>query len=226
MSVQSVETVVIVGLVALVYVLGALSGRSTRRRRYHRSARFPQDFDVTDVTQQLSAVSAASFKKRKLLNSSEYHVFKIIEKDVADARKGYRVFAQTSLGEILASANEDAFRSINSKRVDILIVDQGGWPLAAIEYQGSGHYQGTAAQRDAIKKEALSKAGIRYIEIVPEDGADAIKHRVREQLGWIIPSVVETERGEQVVPVRANFGQRGEVQGDAKAHPVLPGEIS
>jgi hypothetical protein len=127
---------------------------------------------------------AASFGKRPLLNWPEYQAFKIIEGDIAAARRGYRVFVQTSLGEILRSPDDNAFHSINSKRVDILIVDQGGWPVAAIEYQGGGHYQGTAAARDAVKKEALRKAGIRYVEITATDSSEQIRLRVREQLGW------------------------------------------
>jgi len=127
---------------------------------------------------------AASFQRRRLLSRSEYDTFKIIEDDIAAARRGYRVFAQTSLGEVLTSPSEDAFRSINSKRVDILIVDQGGWPVVAVEYQGSGHYQGTAAARDAVKKEALRKAGVHYVEVSESDSAEQIRSRVREQLGW------------------------------------------
>jgi hypothetical protein len=138
--------------------------------------------DLKDVGQQLNAVMAASFEKRRLLNRSEYQAFKIIEADLAAARRGYRVFAQTSLGEVLMSPDEDAFRSINSKRVDILIVDKSGWPLAAVEYQGNGHYRGTAAARDAVKKEALRKAGVRYVEITATDSAEQIRSRVREQL--------------------------------------------
>src|ERR1700730_8484573 len=108
-----------------------------------------------------------SFEKRRLLNSGEYRAFKIIDDYVAASRRGYRVFAQTSLGEILASPDELAFRSINSKRVDILIVDQGGWPVITVEFQGGAHYQGAAAIRDAVKKEALSKAGVAYVEVFP-----------------------------------------------------------
>jgi Protein of unknown function (DUF2726) len=40
----------------------------------------------------------------------------------------------------------------------------------AIEYHGRGHYQGTAAARDTVKKEALRQAGVRYIEVTPEIG--------------------------------------------------------
>jgi hypothetical protein len=127
---------------------------------------------------------AGSFERRRLLNRSEYQVFKIIEADIAATRRGYRVFAQTNLGEVLTSSDENAFHSINSKWVDILIVDPGGWPVAAVEYQGDGHYQGTAAARDAVKKEALRKAGIGYVEIAATDSSEQIRSRVREQLGW------------------------------------------
>ena len=37
----------------------------------------------------------------------------------------------------------------------------------ALEYQGAGHHTGaSAAARDAVKKEALRKAGIGYHEVV------------------------------------------------------------
>src|SRR3954470_2941062 len=73
---------------------------------------------------------------------------------------------------------------VGVKRVDILIVDQGGWPVVAIEHQGVGHYQGTAAARDAVKKEALRKAGVRYVEVSETDSDEQIRSRVRENLGW------------------------------------------
>jgi len=159
----------------------------SRPPRFYRGP-FPPEkappFDPTDAGQQLNAVMAASFGKRRLLNWPEYQAFKIIEADIAAARRGYRVFAQTSLGEVLTSPDDNAFHSINSKRVDILIVDTSGWPVAAVEYQGDGHYQGTAAARDAVKKEALRKAGVRYVEITATDSAEQIRSRVREQLGW------------------------------------------
>jgi hypothetical protein len=125
---------------------------------------------------------AGSFEKRRVLELSEYRVFKIVENEIAVQCAGYRVFAQTSLGEILKSNNQDAFRSINSKRVDVLVVDRGGWPFLAVEYQGRSHYQGTAAARDAVKKEALRKAGVRYMEFCATDTDDQIRSRLREHL--------------------------------------------
>jgi hypothetical protein len=82
--------------------------------------------------------------------------------------------AQVSLGEVLSSPDARAYSAINSKRVDMLIVSRRGDPIAVIEYQGHGHYQGTAAARDAVKKEALRRAGVRHIEVTPERGIEAM----------------------------------------------------
>ena len=196
-AVYGFALIAIAAWIGLFYVVifrpsGSLS--TSRPRRYYRTPfrNYRTPFraekvlapDITNAGQQLNAVMAAPFEKRKLLSASEYKVFKIVEDDIAAERRGYRVFAQTSLGEILSSPDDNAFHSINAKRVDILIVDQWGWPAVAVEYQGSGHYQGTAAARDAIKKEALRKAGVRYVEVSESDNAARIRSRVREQLGW------------------------------------------
>lgn len=173
-------------LLAIARAFGLFSPQRRRRFRIpYRVSRFDrqQGPDLSDVGQQLHAVMAAPFQKQRVLSSPEYRVFKIIEDDLAATRRGFRVFGQTSLGEVLRSPCPNAFRSINSKRADILVVDPGGWPILAVEYQGSGHYQGTAAARDAIKKEALRKAGVPYIEVCASDSDDQIRSRVREQLG-------------------------------------------
>ena len=74
--------------------------------------------------------------------------------------------AQVSLGEFIASEDKDAYLCVNSKRVDFALMDEKCRVVHALEYQGSGHHQGSAAARDAVKKEALRKAGIGYHEIV------------------------------------------------------------
>jgi Protein of unknown function (DUF2726) len=182
--------VIVFGLFLLVFLLvvGASETlRSARRRRFRTPFGRPywnQGFDLTDPTHQLKAVMAASFHKRKVLSRAEYRAFKIVEDEVATLHKGYRVFAQTCLGEILESPDESAFRSINSKRADILVIDGGGWPVLVVEYQGNGHYQSTTAARDAVKKEALRTAGVQHLEVHPSDSDKEIRSRVRAQLGW------------------------------------------
>ena len=165
--------------------------------------------DLALVTRQLRAVMRGSFQKRRILNVSEDRVFQIIENDIRNARKDFRVFPQVSLGEILNSHNRAAFFAINNKRVDFLIVDDARLPVAVIEYQGGGHFQGTAEARDAIKFEALRKADIGYIEIFENENAEQICTRVRERLGWEIkePSQIKTTAPDPAEP-QPSFGHR------------------
>ena len=135
-----------------------------------------------DPASQLRHVMAASFHKKKVMSKEEYKVFKVVESEVQARRNGCRVLSQTSLGEIIGSDDKKAFDSINSKRVDILIMGPYGDPIAAIEYQGAGHHQGTAAARDAIKREALRKAGVHFIEILESHSIDEIAQLVRRIL--------------------------------------------
>ncbi|OJU60785.1 MAG: hypothetical protein BGO08_11575 [Altererythrobacter sp. 66-12] len=91
---------------------------------------------------------------------------------------------QVSLGEVIASKDEKAYFAVNSKRVDLLIVDAECRPLFAIEYQGTGHHLGqTAVARDAVKMEALRKAGIGYETIRPGDTPAELRTLVRKFVG-------------------------------------------
>lgn len=55
--------------------------------------------------------------------------------------------------------------------------------IHAIEYQGGAHYKGAhaTAARDAVKKEALRRAGIGYVEVVAGDTPAELR-RVVERL--------------------------------------------
>ena len=196
---QGAAVAVIVALLIVIALIAMNAFGKPKRPRYRRPfkvLRFDrrQRNDLTDVGYQLNAVIAGTFEKQKVMSSSEYRVFAIVENEFATSRKGYRVFAQTSLGEILRSSDRDAFHSINSKRVDILVIDHRGWPYLAVEFQGNGHYQGNAAGRDAVKKEALRKAGVRYLEFSAADTDDQIRTRVRDHLAaqTVTPEVVES----------------------------------
>lgn len=175
------DVLAVAALAALAFAIIAYLGLSSRPH-FRQHSRSPTVAPV-DLA-QLDAVMGAAFQRQRLLNGGEYRAFKAIEDELSARRNGHRVFAQTSLGEVLSSADEAAFLAINSKRVDVLIVDRGGWPVLAVEFQGRGHYQARAAARDAIKREALRRAGVGYLEIFSEDTEEAIRSRVCEQLGW------------------------------------------
>jgi hypothetical protein len=138
---------------------------------------------IPDAADQLRTVMKADFKAQRLLNKSETRLFKAIDKWVIELRPGWQVMAQVSLGEILRTENRAAYACINSKRVDLLIVDDECKPVHAIEYQGGAHFKGAhaTAARDAVKKEALRRAGIGYLEVVSGDTPAELR-RVVERL--------------------------------------------
>ena len=138
---------------------------------------------LPDAADQLRTVMKADFKAQPLLNKSEARLFKALDKMVIEMRPGWQVMAQVSLGEILRCEDKDAYLCINSKRVDLLIVDDECKPIHAIEYQGGGHFKGAhaTAARDAVKKEALRRAGIGYVEVVAGDMPAELR-RVVERL--------------------------------------------
>ena len=185
-------------LIGLLFV-GALIGiqverfvkwenrRKWRRREQRRGGKVVQ-FEterepVIDAAGQLRIVMKADFKAQRLLNKSEARLFRAVDKQVLEARPGWQVMAQVSLGEILKCEDKAAYACINSKRVDLLIVDHECRPLHAIEYQGGAHFKGAhaTAARDAVKKEALRRAGIGYVEVVSGDTPAELR-RVVERL--------------------------------------------
>jgi hypothetical protein len=190
-------------LIAILFV-GAILGifvekfvnwqnrREWRRRRERRGQVVPfqpkQDAivpKVPDAADQLRTVMKAEFKAQPLLNRSEARLFKAIDKWVIELRPGWQVMAQVSLGEILRCEDKAAYACINSKRVDLLIVDDECRPLHAIEYQGGAHFKGAhaTAARDAVKKEALRRAGIGYVEVVAGDTPAELRRVVERLVG-------------------------------------------
>lgn len=139
---------------------------------------------------QLKLVSRARFTPRALLNRSEANVFAALDTAVITRNPGWQVMAQVSLGEFLASPDEQAFFAVNSKRVDFALMDENCRVVHALEYQGSGHHASDcAAARDAVKKEALRKAGIGYHEVVAG-------HTTPAELKSLIEKLVPLGRGE------------------------------
>lgn len=192
-------------LLAIVLAVGAVCGmaaervaenmKRAERRAYWKgrnSANKPKakgvPFKGTEVpatdaaAEQLKAVMKADFKPRALLNRPEGQVFKALDRIVIGRNPQWQVMAQVSLGEFLASEDADAYRCINSKRVDFALMDADCRVRHALEYQGNGHHQGSAAARDAVKKEALRKAGIGYHEIVAGHTTPAELKRLVEKL--------------------------------------------
>lgn len=152
-----------------------------RHRRTFKPYLVANNDPASAASTQLRDVMGASFSPRKIMSANEYFVFKLVEEEARQIR-GLRVFAQTSLGEVIGSDNRQAHSAINSKRVDVLVISPQGYPLLAVEYQGGGHYQGTAAARDAVKKEALRRAGVGYVELLEKQTTEERRTLIRGAL--------------------------------------------
>jgi hypothetical protein len=192
--------------------------RTQNLLRWRRKPRFPANFRGSglpssealhnrsyDAADQLRIVMGAEFSSQPLLNRSEVRVLKALERFVHECDPRWQVMAQVSLGEIVTSKDSAAYACINSKRVDLLLVDGDCLPRHAIEYQGHGHHQGNAAARDAVKKEALRRAGIGYHEVVARHTTPAELRMLIEKLvvrsastaasGTIMPAPRPFEQG-------------------------------
>ena len=146
------------------------------------------------ASRQLKQVMEARFKPRALFNKPERRLFASLDRILTEETPGWRAMGQVSLGEILYSENKDAFLAINSKRVDLLIVDADCRPLHAVEFHGTGHHKGLeAAARDAVKKEALRRAGIGYVEVVSGDTQGDLRNRVRALVRSATTAAAEPE---------------------------------
>lgn len=170
----------LIALGVIGFILKLLEKEISKKRRGKSATYYLYQNDnyVEDNNNQLARVTNATFTAQPIMNKTEYSVFRVVENLAREKMPGHRVFAQTSLGEILRCPDQDAYRAINSKRIDILIVNPSGMAIAAIECQGAGHYQKNAAMRDAVKKEALRKVGVPTIEIVPADGPSNIEAKI------------------------------------------------
>jgi hypothetical protein len=145
--------------------------------------------------QQLTAVTQQQiiYRKTRIMGRGEFDLFRsamsVTGQTMPRGDYPFYVFPQVALGQILRTepasgpAADAAYRAINSKRCDLLLADRSGVPVAVLEYQGSGHHVGgTARQRDDIKRRALERAGIRYVEIHEGDTPAQMERIIRQVL--------------------------------------------
>ena len=188
---------IVLALALVILREAAFRGRRRRKRRprgdrSRKTGQRPKDVPgpgasrLGDPTAQMEFISKVDFEPRRLLTRAEYGILRILENITREIGGGYRVMAQTSLGEIIAprsaagsrEVRDLAFRSINGKRLDFLVIDRIGMPALAVEYQGHGHYRNGAFMRDAVKKEAVRKAGIQLLEVPAEYDAGIVENQV------------------------------------------------
>ena len=155
----------------------------------------PVTSNLSDPAQQLHAIAQVEFECRPLLNRQEARLLPLLESTARNLRAGHHVMAQTNLAELIRpkadTATPDdrdaAFASISSKRLDFAVIDHAGRLALAVEYQGSGRQSGNAVQPDAVKREAISRAGIPFLEVEPDFDPAVLRSRI---IGLLAPATL------------------------------------
>lgn len=80
--------------------------QAPKRESYDRTPEVVREQTVGE--RLLTTVRSNEFRKRSLMNKSEYAVFCKLEALLSNSHHNYRVFAQVSLGEILGSDDKQA----------------------------------------------------------------------------------------------------------------------
>jgi hypothetical protein len=134
------------------------------------------------------------FWKKQIMRGGEYDLFRaarmVTGQPMPCGQYPFHVFPQVILGEILGTEARKDYLNINGKRCDLLLTDRKGFPVAVLEYQGSGHdIDGTAEQRDDVKRLALEGAGVCFREIPKGTTQDEMQQIIRQLLTDAAPGV-------------------------------------
>lgn len=181
---------IIIFIFVILFLIGLFSSKSRSTSRNAKKSRLylstENKINIVNKNDHLDVVILSKYKRKALMNKSEYQLFLRLEKLLSKGYQEFRLFTQVSMGEFLESIDKEAHFAINSKRVDFLIVDKNGYAVIVIEYQGQGHYQDNAAKRDAVKREACRKAGVIFLEFQPNYGKAELEFVVENLKRYLI----------------------------------------
>lgn len=122
-----------------------------------------------DDVARLRHVSDARFLVKRLMTDNEAIVLSEIESIIDEIAEPWRVLAQVGLAQVIGSVSAEASASIDGQVAAMVIVTADRTPIAVVEYQSLGQVRGDDVMRDAIKREALRRAGIAFIEVRASD---------------------------------------------------------
>jgi hypothetical protein len=117
----------------------------------------------------LRDVSDARFSAKRLLSDNEAIVLAEVESIIAGIGQAWRVLARVSLAQIVESTSAEAISAIDGQQAALVVVTGDRTPIAVVEYQPLGQVRSEDAVRDAVKREALRRAGVVYIEVRASD---------------------------------------------------------
>ena len=130
-------------------------------------------------TAQLRVVTDARFTSQRLLAENIQRVLEALEIIIAELGQDWRVMPQVHLTEFIGSPDKASEAAVRDHRIDLLIVSAQQMPVAAVEYQALGQIHDDAAINDAVKREALRRADVPYIEVRTADTPDMLREQLR-----------------------------------------------
>jgi len=158
---------ILIVLIISAIIIRKLSAEINSIKRDNLNALKSEKNKFSRKNDQLISALEGGFGRQALLNNKEQQVFYIANNVIKSNALDFYCFPQVSCGEIFTHENKPVFKkTVNSKRVDFCITDKKFNPLAVIEYQGTGHkISGDSGFRDAVKSQACSDAGIKFIQL-------------------------------------------------------------
>ncbi|WP_298285220.1 DUF2726 domain-containing protein [Acidocella sp.] len=158
---------------------------AARRKKYF------EENDLKDTENQMKFINQCELYAVRPVNTEAVQVLYALDEWIHIYEPTWRLSFEVSMGAFIKTSNEyedrlrdAAFSSYNSKRVDFLLIDRFGKPQLAVEYHGTGHdLSDDAADRMAVKRLALQKAGIPLIEISANTPKTDILRMASELLG-------------------------------------------
>ena len=175
-------------LIFVALVAGAIYLILIRRKPTPGDDAPRRDDPVSHAHKQLTQLNGADLSASGLLNKSEEKLLAEIDACLAAHGVSLRVMAQVSMGAMIktkarpgapAYAGLNAYRAVNSKRVDFALVDDAGRVRLVIEFDGPSHERRATKARDAVKTEALKRAGIPLLVIDYRENEAARAERLR-----------------------------------------------
>lgn len=154
------------------------SGPVKRMPTMPSTALAPAHSGPMDSVTQLRLVSDARFSSRRILSEEAAALLGEVESIVAELGQKWRVMSQVSLSDIVDSADTEALSAIGNQRVDLAITTARQMPIAVIEYQAMGQIRQDDAIQDAVRREALRRAGIIYIQVRASDPAGVLRDQL------------------------------------------------
>lgn len=119
----------------------------------------------TDASKRKSAVSNATFERKKMMNFGETVAFEELTQILDHSGVHFKICPQVPLVAMINETTANAQRLHKGLYCDFVLMNADREAAVVIEIDGSGH----SSERDAIKDEILQKAGIKLIRVDTSD---------------------------------------------------------